>query len=274
MTRWLGVVLAVVVAAVVPGPTAAASAPVRYVALGDSSAAGPWIPDEIDSTCLRSNRNWPHVLAGRLRAALTDVTCSGAKTTDLAGRQAGVVPPQFDALRRDTDLVTLAIAANDVELGGAFVTCANRAPGSATCRERYTVGGVEQFGARTAATAPKVAAALEEIHRRSPRAEVVVAGYLTYWRPGGCSPADPYLPEDADYLQGALDGVARMLRQQANAHRATFVDIRTPSAGHGLCEPPARRWLEGATPASPAYPYHPNAAGMAAAAAIIADEVD
>ena len=136
MTRWLGVVLAVVVAAVVPGPTAAASAPVRYVALGDSSAAGPWIPDEIDSTCLRSNRNWPHVLAGRLRAALTDVTCSGAKTTDLAGRQAGVVPPQFDALRRDTDLVTLAIAANDVELGGAFVTCANRAPGSATCRER------------------------------------------------------------------------------------------------------------------------------------------
>jgi lysophospholipase L1-like esterase len=271
MSRWVGVVLAVVLAGGSVGTATAASAATRYVALGDSSAAGPLIPDEVDARCLRSDRNWPHVLAGRLRAALTDVTCSGAKTSDLAGRQAGVVPPQFDALRRDTDLVTIAIGANDVELGGAFVACANRVPGSATCRERYAVGGVDQFAARTAATAPKVAAALEEIHRRSPRAEVVVAGYLTYWRPGGCSPADPYLPVDADYLQGALDDVARMLRQQANAHRASFVDIRTPSAGHGLCEPPARRWLEGAVPASPAYPYHPNAAGMAAAAAIIAD---
>jgi hypothetical protein len=47
------------------------------------------------------------------------------------------------------------------------------------------------------------------------------------------------------------------------------VDIRGAGVGHGLCEAPARRWVEGAAPASPAYPYHPNAAGMANAARII-----
>lgn len=94
---------------------AAAEEPLRYVALGDSSAAGPGIPDEIDSACRRSNHNWPHVLAEMLGAALTDVTCTGA-TTASAG-------PQLDALRSDTELVTLAIGANDVNLGAAFVLC-------------------------------------------------------------------------------------------------------------------------------------------------------
>ncbi|MFJ1767218.1 SGNH/GDSL hydrolase family protein [Amycolatopsis sp. NPDC088138] len=249
---------------------AEASARIRYVALGDSSAAGPLIPDQIDTTCLRSDRNWPHVLAGRLGASLTDVTCSGATTADLTGRQAGVVAPQFDALRRDTDLVTLAIAANDIALSSAFVTCASPdRPVVPSCRDQYTTGGADVFTARIAATAPKVAAALAEIHRRSPAARVVVTGYLTYWQPGGCYPADPYTAADADYIQATFDRLTVMLADQAARGRASYVDIRGPSARHGLCAAPATRWLEGAAPASPAYPYHPNAAGMAAAAAII-----
>ncbi|GHF70909.1 lysophospholipase L1-like esterase [Amycolatopsis bartoniae] len=257
------------------GGQALAQEPLRYVALGDSSAAGPLIPDQIDATCLRSDRNWPHVLAATLHAALTDVTCSGATTADLAGRQAGVVAPQFDALRPDTGLVTLAIGANDLALSSAFVTCAS--PGGVvvepSCREQYTVDGRDQFEARIRATAPKVGAALAEIHRRSPRAKVVVTGYLTYWRPGGCYPADPFAPRDADYIQRTLDRLAAMLAWESATHRASYVDIRRPSARLGLCEAPAQRWLEGAVPASPAYPYHPNAAGMAHVAGILAAAV-
>ncbi|PRY38819.1 SGNH/GDSL hydrolase family protein [Umezawaea tangerina] len=273
--RWL--VLLVVAAFATGTAPAVASAPLRYAALGDSSASGPLIPNQIDERCLRSDRNWPHVLAGRLRAALVDVTCSGARTVDLAGRQSGVVPPQYDALRRDTELVTIAIAANDIAMYEAFTECATPAPppvpAGPTCQQKSTSGGVDKYTARTAATAPKVGAALEEIHRRSPNARVVVVGYLTYWRSGGCYPTDPYLPADADYIQSRMDGVATMLAQQANAHGATFVDIRRPSSDRGLCEQPARRWLEGGNPASPTYPYHPNAAGMAAAASIIAGVV-
>ncbi|UOX92683.1 SGNH/GDSL hydrolase family protein [Amycolatopsis sp. FBCC-B4732] len=245
---------------------AATAGPLRYVALGDSSAAGPGIPVQIDATCLRSDHDWPHVLAARLGAALTDVTCSGATTADLTGRQAGVVAPQFAALRRDTALVTLAIGANDIALGSAFVTCASPdAPVSPSCEEQYAT----VFPARIAATAPKIAAALEEIHRRSPAARVVVTGYLTYWRPGGCYPADPFTAADAGFIQATFDRLMTMLADQSRRHGASYVDIREPSARHGLCAGPAGRWLEGAVPASPAYPYHPNAAGMAAAAGII-----
>ncbi|GAA4665206.1 SGNH/GDSL hydrolase family protein [Amycolatopsis dongchuanensis] len=260
----------------VTGGQAVAGGPLRYVALGDSSAAGPLIPDQIDTTCLRSDRNWPHVLAATLHAALTDVSCSGATTADFTGRQAGIVPPQFGALRPDTDLVTVAIGANDIVLSSAFVACASPGgvPAQPSCRERYDSGGVDTFAARIRDTAPKVGAALNEIHRRSPHAKIVVTGYLTYWRPGGCFPADPYTPADANYIQSRLDMVAGMLAWQAVTHRASYVDIRLPSARHGLCEPPERRWLEGATPSSPAYPYHPNAEGMRHVAAILAGALE
>lgn len=262
-------------------PRAAADASLRYVALGDSSASGPLIPNQIDAACLRSDRNWPRVLASTLGAELTDVTCSGARVPDLAGRQSSSIRPQFDAfgedveLRRDIDLVTLAIGGNDIGGNQAFVTCATLTPQPTgpTCEERHTVDGVDQLAARIAATAPALGAALDQIHTLAPQATVLVVGYLTYWQPGGCFPADYYTPADADYLQATFDRLMDMLDQQATSHDATYVDIRTPSAGHGLCAPPAERWLEGAVPASPAYPYHPNAAGMANAARIIAAEV-
>ncbi|MGI5126468.1 SGNH/GDSL hydrolase family protein [Pseudonocardia sp. CA-107938] len=272
--RVLGAVLVAAAAALI-GPAAHAAEPLHYVALGDSSAAGPLIPNQIDLPCTRSDRNWPHVLAGLVGAALTDVTCSGAKTTDLGGRQFGVVPPQYDALSSDTDLVTLAIGANDIDMGTVVPSCASPLPdpGPASCAQRYTRGGEDQLAARIEATAPKIAAALDEIHRRSPDAEVLVVGYLTYWRPGGCHPVDPIPSADADYLQATFDRLMAMLAEQAAAHGARYVDIRTPSADSGLCAAPGERWVEGLVPTAPAFPYHPNARGMAGAAGIVAGEL-
>src|SRR4051794_7719853 len=65
-------------------PTAAAAGtPLRYVALGDSySAASGVLPLDTQAPlpCLRSSRNFAHVLATRLAAQLTDVTCGAAET--------------------------------------------------------------------------------------------------------------------------------------------------------------------------------------------------
>ncbi|MFE4718766.1 GDSL-type esterase/lipase family protein, partial [Streptomyces sp. NPDC056728] len=92
------------------------AAPVRYVALGDSYSSGLGIPDEVDSNCGRSNSNYPSLVAGALNAAgVTDVTCAGADTSDMAGPQDST-PPQLDALRPDTTLVTLGIGGNDLGL--------------------------------------------------------------------------------------------------------------------------------------------------------------
>ncbi len=270
-TRVLATMLATMTLGTALAVPAAASRPRDYVALGDSSAAGPLIPDQIDATCLRSDHNWPHDLAASVGTALTDVTCSGATIDDLTGSQFPTVGPQFDALSQDTDLVTLAIGANDIQLSQAFVECAQTGPTPVgpSCQQRFTVNGVDQFQQRIALTAPKMAGALAEIHQLSPHATVIVTGYLTYWRPGSCYPTDPFTPADADYIQGTQDKLMAMLAHESATHDATYVDIRKPSAQHGLCEPEATRWLEGAQPASPAYPYHPNAAGMANAAAII-----
>lgn len=274
-TRVATVLTAALTATLLAGGAAGAQDRVDYVALGDSSAAGPLIPNQVDLACTRSDRNWPRAVAARLDADLTDVTCSGAKTGDLTGRQFGFVAPQFDALSAGTDLVTLAIGANDLDLGAIVPSCASllRDPIRPTCRERYTRGGTDQLAERTAALAPVIGAALDEIGRRAPDADVVVVGYLTYWRPGGCSPRDPIPPTDADYLQGTFDGLMEMLAEQAAEHGAGYVDIRTPSAEHGLCAPIGQKWVEGLVPTAPAFPYHPNATGMAEAGAIIGDAI-
>lgn len=69
-----------------------------YVALGDSYTSGPLIPDQVDANCARSNRNYPSLVAGRLRGTtLTDVSCGGATTAEMWKAQGGN-PPQLDAL--------------------------------------------------------------------------------------------------------------------------------------------------------------------------------
>ena len=79
----------------------AAASPLRYVALGDSySAASGVLPPDLSAPlqCLRSTRNYPHVIAGSTGAQLTDVTCGAAETGDYFTAQYPGVAPQLDAL--------------------------------------------------------------------------------------------------------------------------------------------------------------------------------
>lgn len=254
-------------------PAAAhAAEPLEYVAIGDSSAAGPLIPWQIDLACLRSGVNYPHVAAQELGAQLKDVTCSGAVIPDFTGKQFGFLPPQFAALKSTTDLVTVAIGGNDTGLVTAALSCINLLPSplGTSCKARFTAGGKDQLAARITATGPAVGAALDRIHQLAPNAKVLVTGYGTYIRPGGCYPLVPVWAVDADYLQATVDRLNTMLAQQAAAHGAQYVDLRTPSIGHDACAPVGSRWLEGLIPSSIAAPLHPSAAGMAAFGRIVA----
>jgi lysophospholipase L1-like esterase len=166
-----------------PDPRAPAS---RYVALGDSYAAGPGIPVQTGepSGCSRSTRNYPSVVAQTLDVAgFQDVSCSGATTEHLTGPQKvqpGVNPPQLEALAADTELVTLTIGGNDIGFGEIVSECARRSPtqpaGSA-CEDHYTAGGSDELAERIEAAAPKVRSALAEIEKRSPDARVLLVGY-------------------------------------------------------------------------------------------------
>ncbi len=100
---------------------AQATTPLNYAALGDSySAASGVLPVDLTSPlCLRSTANYPHVIAARTAARLTDVTCGAAQTKDFTEAQYPGVAPQADAVTADTDLVTLTIGGNE---NGTFIT--------------------------------------------------------------------------------------------------------------------------------------------------------
>src|SRR5262245_2098410 len=90
----------------------AAAAPAGYVALGDSySAASGVLPPDFSAPlqCLRSSRNYPHVIARATGSTLKDVTCGGADTGDYFEPQYPGVAPQLDALGYGTRLVTMTI---------------------------------------------------------------------------------------------------------------------------------------------------------------------
>lgn len=269
--RRLIVGAAVAAAMLVPLVSAQADT-LEYVAMGDSAAAGPLIPNQDPNLpCLRSDHNYPRVAAATLGAHLTDVTCSGATTGDFAGHQFGFEAPQYDALKPGTDLVSVTIGANDIALASQAVGCLNLLPEPVgiSCKARLTAGGHDQLAEAAKALAPKLGAAFEEIHRRAPHAKVLVTGYGTYLRKGGCWPAQPIWGRDADYLQASIGTLNDVIATQARTHGASYVDLAAASVGHDTCAKPAVRYLEGLIPTAPAAPLHPNARGMAAFGATI-----
>lgn len=274
-------VAALSLVAVIAGAPASPAAPVAragsYVALGDSYTAGPGILLQQGRPvgCARSNRNYPHLVARRARLRLRDVSCSGARTEHLTSAQAvpgGVNRPQLDAVDARTTLVTLGIGGNDIGFGEIVASCFmvvsnNDAP----CRRRYTAGGGDVIRARISETAPRVAGVLADIHRRAPAARVLVVNYPAIFPESGpgCRPVMPVAPGDVNYLREKQRELNAMLARQAAANGARLVDWYGPSIGHDACTLPGQRWVEPAVPTSPAAPVHPNAAGMAGAAAAV-----
>jgi lysophospholipase L1-like esterase len=246
--------------------------PMHYVALGDSYTAGPVIPvQRVDPIgCERSTSNYPALLAGTLHIRdYTDVSCSGAKTVNMTAPQTvplGINPPQFDALRPDTDLVTLTISGNDIGFTEIIFTCARLSatdPFGNPCEREATAGGGDFYAQRIADAAPKVAQVLAGIRARSPHAAVLLVGYLRILPPEvGCYPVFPVARGDVPYLDGLEQQLNAMLADQAGSHGAAFVDSYKRSLGHDACELPGTKWVEGTVPTSPAAPVHPNAIGM------------
>lgn len=247
-----------------------------YVALGDSYAAGPGIPYQVETGCLRSDHNYPSLVADSIHPGVfRDATCSGATTLDMTQPQLGVAgipePPQFDALSADTTLVTVQIGGNDIGFAGIASTCAGLSllnPLGAPCTDHFTEGGTDQLAAVIAGVGPRIADVLGAIHQRAPQARVLLVGYpeLLPAAGPGCWPLVPLADGDTPYLSGVEVRLNQMLAAEAAAHGATYVDTFTPSIGHDMCQLLGPKWVEGFLPTLPAAPLHPNELGMQAMA--------
>jgi len=262
LARRLGVPAALLLTTLLLPAGTAAAATGRYVALGDSAAAGPLIPlpDLVSPGCLRSTANYPKLAARALGVPITDVTCSSAVTADMTAPQQtplGVVLPQFDALGPDVTLVSVQIGGNDAGLTGLALNCVNLLPPpfGTSCRDTNTAGGRDVYGERIAGLAPRIAAVLDGIHQRAPYARVLIVGYTTYLRPND--------------IQAKIDQLNQVFADAAAAHGASYVDIRTPGVGKDVCASSLTRWVEPLVPANVAAPLHPNATGMIGMAAVL-----
>jgi lysophospholipase L1-like esterase len=267
------------------------AATVNMVALGDSYGSGTGAGDYFPGTegsCFRSRNSAPELIAGTLRnrganVQLANVTCSGASTADLRQTFKGQ-PPQLNALRPDTTLVTLSIGTNDVNFADYGGLCIQ-----ADCSGPATDTVINQ----TFTMRQKVTNLLVDIRNRSPRANVVVTGYGTQLTEGKNAQGiqlDPVCADGVFTPQERVDGnrAARaidlnlrvaVLLAQLRGVRSTFVSPYTNSfslapefAGHSLCESgtPFYRGFDALAPGQegPEAVFHLNKAGQAALASL------
>jgi len=247
---------------------------IRYVAMGDSRAAGPTLaPASIRDGCLRSIEGYPAVVAASLHAtSFTNVSCSGAKseniTTTAQLTATGAVPPQVDALRPDTTLVTISIGGNDIRWASLVKSCFTIDPGvDANCRS--DVNAVNRMEAALAELGPKVSATLSAIRENAPAAEVLLVGHGGIFGRRGCWPNIPTSDADAVWISGFFARMNHVLADAAHSSGAVYVDVAGAARGRDACAGSDRRWFEGVVSQSFAQPLHPTTAGMEAMAALV-----
>lgn len=245
----------------------AGAAPLRYVALGDSysAASGVLPPDPLAlPQCLRSIRNYPHVIARATGAQLNDVTCGAAETNDFFEPQYLGVAPQLDAVQADTQLVTMTIGGND---SGVFID-AILSCGSAglltlgqgsPCKDRY---GSSFEDTIRSTTYPSLVKALEAVQAKAPQARVAILGYPWIMPPsGGCFDKMPVAEGDVPYLRGIQATLNDAVRRAAAATGTIYVNFNKVSNGHDACQPIGVRWVEPVLQTTNPVVVHPNALG-------------
>ena len=267
MRRLAACVLAALAFALVGATASQATAPVRYVALGDSysAASGVLPPDPAAPPgCMRSSVNYPHVLAGATGAQLTDVTCGAAETKDYDESQQPGVAPQIDAVQADTQLVTMTIGGNDSDVFiNSIADCgaagASTAGQGSPCKDRY--GSSFQDTIRTT-TYPSLVRALQAVRAKAPHAKVAILGYPWIMpSSGGCFDRMPVAEGDVAYVRGIQATLNDAVRRAAAAAGATYVDMNKVSEGHDACQPIGTRWIEPVLQGTNPVVVHPNALG-------------
>lgn len=263
-----------------PGIAAETDPGLRYVALGDSYTAAPFVPSVLLANgCVRSTNNYPHVVARTLDlTAFVDVSCSGAQTKDMFVSQLPGVGPQLDAVTPDTDVVTLGIGGNDFGVFGTLVgfctTLYPSDPTGAPCRDVMRADGRDRLLADVAQIRERVRAVIAAVKQRAPQAQVIVVGYPQFApRHGSCPDLLPLARGDLRYANQVNQRLTLALRRAAAQQHVDYVDVWRASRGHDVCS--ADPWINGrVTDYTRAQAYHPFANEQAAVAALVVQQID
>lgn len=259
----------------------------NYVALGDSYAAGYGLTPTTGlpvAGCDQSTSNYPHQVATELGLVLTDVTCSGAETTNITTTAqvtySGTAPIQDTALSASTDIVTLTIGGNDLGFVDILTACAAltssgpvvgdpASPFSASdCKSLFAPDPLTDLLAAKIAgvVAPALDAVLADVAAKAPNAKIFVVGYPALTSstmptgPDGCFTSAlgsgtppfpvnsyPYTTTDVPYLHSIEALFNQAITDAATASGATMISLFEASDTHSPCADPAEAYLNGIT---------------------------
>ncbi len=243
-----------------------ASTGLSYVAMGSSFAAGPGIdPTEPGSaaSCGRSAENYANLLAQRLGAALTDVSCLGATTANILTTDQNGQPPQIEATGPSTRLVTVTIGGNDIDYFGSLAAYSCQDGGGHGCH----AVNVPAIDRSLRVLIKRLENVVHAVHTRSPRARVLLVNYFTVLPARGTCAGVPLSPRHQAFERNLALDLATDTAVAARATGATLVDLAGASAQHDACS--ADPWVNTFYPAAGRWAYHPTVAGMAGAASLI-----
>ncbi|QDY81088.1 SGNH/GDSL hydrolase family protein [Streptomyces qinzhouensis] len=294
----LGSAVALTAGTLVPaqlvGAQPAAAASYEWVALGDSytagviAAAGDVFEIPRDG-CERTDQSYPQVIDRDLGSLieLTNVSCGAATIEDITFRaQEPIgrhlppfsedpdypfppVPPQSEAVKTGTDVITVGVGGNTLDFGGILSKCLELGSGSGgtgtPCKDELAAG----IPARLTKVGKDYDAMLAKLHERAPHAKVLSVGYPTIIPADSskCRYNDPH--QFASITQGDLDWLRRDVLEPLNKtieksagtqDAATFVNLYDSSRNHSVCD--TGKWVEGVLDSDdrPAL-VHPNARG-------------
>ncbi len=231
---------------------------------------------DLANGCFRSSANYAALAAAELDADLDDRSCGAATIRDLTATQFPGVPPQFTALGPDVDLVTIGIGGNDEK---TFASLTRRCPalrasdpGGAPCRDAMQRNGRDALLSALGRTQARLTAALREVQRRAPEAQVLVVGYPQIVEADNVCSRLPLARGDFAYAEQINRALTDALRLAAQKTGSTYVDVWAASQGHDICSDDP--WVNGSVADQKrAAAYHPFAEEQVAVADLVAAAV-
>ncbi|MEQ8689637.1 MAG: SGNH/GDSL hydrolase family protein [Pseudomonadales bacterium] len=211
----------------------------RYVNMGSSFAAGsgvdPVRPGSVPR-CRQSGENYASLLAERLDLELEDRSCAGATSKHLLEPWKDL-PPQIEAVNRDTRLVTITVGGNDLNYVRNLVAA------SCIVEEGLSFGGKKMPCFAEERVVEEVYEALvfnlrqisERIAQRAPQAMIVFIQYVTLI-PSELCDATPLTPDEGHRLRRIGVRLAAITASVASESGAMLLSTDTLSALHTACD--------------------------------------
>ena len=231
----------------------------KYIALGDSYAAGQGAGPYLDA-CYRSENTYSELAADTKAIKLvTNAACSGKTTQD-------VVSAQLGRLNKSTELVTITAGGNNLGFGAIITACGavmvNPTVAAAAACDKASADAAVMIG--SGQLAAEVASMIQSVKAAAPNAEIVVTGYPYLYDPVPLNTADP-MSVFINKAAQLADGLNGSIYTAAKATGAKYVDVTVAFAGHGINSETKDPWinLDYANLGSPDN-FHPNAEGYEA----------